>query len=50
MFREIIEGLFALSTAKSLNDKCVVGSYLDSFSTVTSPDRQNEKNVGGCCP
>ena len=42
---DITAGAVGLSTAMSLYDRCIVGSYLSSFSTVVSPDRQKEKNV-----
>ena len=45
MFKEMTLGDSLLSTAMSLNDKCMLGSYLVSFSTVISPDLQNEKKV-----
>ena len=45
MFNDITDGDAALSTAKSLNDRWVLWSYLASFSTVTSPERQNKKKV-----
>lgn len=43
IFKEIADGLWALSIVKSPMDKCVLGSY--DVPTVVSPDLQNEKKV-----